>query len=705
MQPSIIMTEAEQIQNGIVDLVVQHGIHRLVMGSAPDNCFKLKGSSSKATYAAKNVPPFCEIWFVCKGRHVWTREASEGTNSFLSVFSPDAAVLQKDYCEPMPNPEYVTYNTFMTADLQGDRGKSNNTGVVVSTDSSIFNSTKLSNSQFLSSLPNTPSCPTSPVDIGFSSEINSQDKLETEVFFDQLKEVNLEVERSKKEAFVELVKRREAESEVEEALDRIKALEAAHAREVKIREELEDLLTTIKLQHKELINQRDETMKELQNALSTIATLDARAQEMSLRRDEAAAELDLIQSSIAILRLERQKIQEQEEKAVAQLERWRCSSQATSPNCSQLIGFGGDSCNFTEFALSDLESATCGFSESFKLGQGGYGCVYKGEIFNRSVVIKKLHPHNVQGQMEFQQEVYVLSKLRHPHLVTLVGVCPEALSLVYEYLPNGNLRDRLFCKSTTPSLTWRVRTCIAAQISSALLFLHSSKPEKIIHGDLKPENIFLDSNFNCKICDFGTCRLVPEDVECYPLFRRNTEPKGAFSYADPQYQRTEMLTPKSDVYSFGIIILQLLTGRPPHGLASEVRRAVLSGKLSSILDPAAGEWPSDLARRLAEFGLQCSELNSRDRPELTPEVVRELEQLHLMEERPVPPFFLCPILQEIMHDPQVAADGFTYEGRALRGWLESGRDTSPMTNLKLKHLNLTPNHALRFAIQDWLCHC
>lgn len=159
------------------------------------------------------------------------------------------------------------------------------------------------------------------------------------------------------------------------------------------------------MQHKELINQRDETMNDLQNALSTIAILDARAREMSLRRDEAAAELDLIQSSIGILRLERQEIQEQEEKAVAQLERWRCSSQATSPNCCQLIGFGGDSYNFTEFALSDLESATCGFSESFKLGQGGYGCVYKGEICNRSVVIKKLHPHNVQGQMEFQQEV------------------------------------------------------------------------------------------------------------------------------------------------------------------------------------------------------------------------------------------------------------------------------------------------------------
>lgn len=242
-------------------------------------------------------------------------------------------------------------------------------------------------------------------------------------------------------------------------------------------------------------------------------------------------------------------------------------------------------------------------------------------------------------------QVYALSKLRHPHLVNLIGVCPELLSLVYEYLPNGTLQYRLFCRNPTTLLTWKVRTRIIAEISSALLFLHSSKPERIIHGNLKPDNIFLDSDLNCKIGDFGICRFVPEDTRTCPLFHRNTEPKGAFSYTDPEYQRTGVLTPKFDVYSFGIIILQLLTGKPPLGLASEVRRAVLSGTLSLILDMNAGDWPCDVATKLAKFGLQCSEMNSRDRPDLTPELVRELDQLHLMEERPVPSFFLCPILQ------------------------------------------------------------
>nr|DAD38672.1 TPA_asm: hypothetical protein HUJ06_012994 [Nelumbo nucifera] len=301
------------------------------------------------------------------------------------------------------------------------------------------------------------------------------------------------------------------------------------------------------------------------------------------------------------------------------------------------------------------------------------------------------------------KQVIVLSKLKHPHLVTLIGAFSEGWSLVYEYLPNGSLHDHLFHKRNSPPLTWKARTRIAAKISSALLFLHTSRSEKIIHGDLKPKNILLDSEFNCKIGDFGIYRLVPEETARCPSFRRKIERIGAFPYMDPEIERTSDLTFKSDVYSFGIIVLQLLAGRFPHGIVKEVRQAVSCEKLASILDTSAGEWPTFVARRLVDLGLQCCELNSCDRPELTPTMVMELEWLHTAEERPVPSFFLCPILQEIMHDPQVAADGFTYEGKALRGWLASGRETSPMTNLKLTHLHLTPNHALRHAIQDWLC--
>lgn len=194
-------------------------------------------------------------------------------------------------------------------------------------------------------------------------------------------------------------------------------------------------------------------------------------------------------------------------------------------------------------------------------------------------------------------------------------------------------------------MSWKVRTRIVAELCSALLFLHSSKPDSIIHGDLTPGKIYLDSELCCKIGDIAVCRLVPEATLRCPSFRQNTEQAEAFPYTDPEYQRTGKPTLKSDIYSMGIIILQLVTGRPPAGLASEVRRALLGGKLSSILDRTAGEWPLPVAVRLAEFGLCCSEMNARDRPELTPEVVRELKQLLVPEERQVPPFFLCPIRQ------------------------------------------------------------
>lgn len=185
-----------------------------------------------------------------------------------------------------------------------------------------------------------------------------------------------------------------------------------------------------------------------------------------------------------------------------------------------------------------------------------------------------------------------------------------------------------------------------AEIASALCFLHTSKPKTIVHGDLKPENILLDSSLSCKICDFGFSRLVTEESLYCRTFSFSTKPKGAFTYTDPEYQRTGILTPKSDIYSFGLIILQLLTGRTlPVGLAGEVRKAVSSGNLSLILDSSAGEWPPAVAERLVELGLLCFQQNGRDRPDLTPTLVRELEQLHISEDRPVPSFFLCPILQ------------------------------------------------------------
>lgn len=713
VKASVIVTEASQVQKEIVDLVNKHGIRKLVMGAVPENCMKVKKSSSKASYAAKNAPQFCEIWFVNKGKHMWTREAFEGPRPLEPISPRETGTadnlrsksLQCHKKELISHPECLWSSSASAGNRYWVQAGAVQTEVALT--SSLPNSINRSDPHYFLSLSSPTSTSSSSGYTSSAEQRVSSDSLtnvDEESLHAQLTEIRIEVKASRDEAFQEFLNRKNLETRAVEAISKVKALESAHAHEIKLRKDAEDALKMTIQEQEKLLEEREEVTRELHMAMRNIALLDSRAQEANRRREEAAGELELIQTSIAALQHEKQKIRRQKMEATHWLDRWKSRGQAGGgANYIGLFGFNEDSSELAEFSLADLQTATCNFSESFKIGQSGYGCVYKGEMLDRTVAIKKLNPHTMQRQSEFQQEVQVLGKLRHPHLVTLFGVCPEAWSLILEYMPSGNLQDRLFRRNNICSLTWKIRVRIIAEISSALLFLHSFKPEKIVHGDLKPENILLDSNLNCKLCDFGICRLMPGETLRCPSFRRYTEPKGAFSYTDPEVHRTGLLTPKSDVYSFGLIILQLLTGRTPVGLAGEVRKAVSCGKLVSILDSSAGEWPNFVSKQLVDLGLQCCELNSRDRPELTPSLVRELEQLHTSEELPVPSFFLCPILKEIMHDPQVAADGFTYEGDALRGWLENGRETSPMTNLRLDHLHLTPNHALRLAIQDWLC--
>ncbi|KAI6686801.1 hypothetical protein NL676_032714 [Syzygium grande] len=675
LKASVLSIEAEQVQKGIVEMVVKYGIRRLVMGAVPENCMKVKKSSSKANYAAKNAPAFCEISFVNKGPLPLDS---------LSQPQTSAGVISRE-------PLQESLRLSVSAIPESPRSASSSSGSCSKVTDWLQNESVSpqvaltgSSSRYLPQHTGSLFSPTSTSII--------------------LQNHGYKLRQQKKKALQELMKRKKLEAEAIKVIGKVKVIESAYAHEAKLRNEAEDALRTAVQKQEKLLEEREELVRKLQKTMRNVALLDSRAQEASRRRDEVAGELHVIEASIATLRQEKQQIQRHKAEAVSWLERWKGHGRAGAARCIEFNGgLNEDMPGFAEFSLSEVQSATCEFSESFKIGQSGYGCVYKGEMLGRTVAIKKLYPQNMQGQFEFQREVQVLSKLQHPRLITLLGACPEAWSLVYEYLPNGSLQDCLFRKGNSSPLMWDARVRIIAEISSALCFLHSSKPERIVHGDLKPENVLLDSNLSCKICDFRISRLVVEDTLRCPSFRRITEPKRAFPYTDPEFYRDGNLSPKSDVYSFGLIILQLLTGRPPTGLVSEVRKAVSFNKLELVLDQSAGQWPSFVAQRLVDLGLQCCDSNGRNRPKLTPTFVRELEQLHTSEERPVPSFFLCPILQEIMHDPQIAADGFTYEGEALREWWESGHDTSPMTNLKLSHLHLTPNHTLRSAIQDWLC--
>ncbi|KAL8210815.1 hypothetical protein R6Q57_005252 [Mikania cordata] len=370
----------------------------------------------------------------------------------------------------------------------------------------------------------------------------------------------------------------------------------------------------------------------------------------------------------------------------------------------------GSSLRYQEFTWEEIVSACSSFSEDLIIGTGGNGTVYKSSFHHTVAAVKVLQSQEAHGTKQFKQELDVLSRIRHPHLLILIGACVEHGCLVYEYMENGSLDDRLFCKNGTPPIPWFDRYRIAREVASALVFLHNAKPKSIVHRDLKPANILLDQNFVSKIGDVGLSTMLQSDASSTSTVYKDTSPAGTPCYIDPEYQRTGLVSPKSDVYALGMVILQLLTARPVIAVTHVVETALENGELASVLDPDAGEWPVNETRELAILGLSCAELRRKDRPDLKNQVLPVLERLKGVADeaqrstyatQSAPPnHFICPILKDVMVDPCVADDGYTYDRRAIEQWFEESH-CSPMTNLPLASRSLTPNYSLLSAILEW----
>lgn len=367
---------------------------------------------------------------------------------------------------------------------------------------------------------------------------------------------------------------------------------------------------------------------------------------------------------------------------------------------------------YRKFSWEEIVSATSSFSEDRKIGTGACGTVYKCNFHHTTGAVKVLHVEEATGRKLFQQELEILSQVRHPHILILLGACPENACLVYEFMANGNLEDRLLQKNNMPPLLWFDRYRIAWEVASALVFLHSSKPKAIIHRDLKPANILLDRNNVSKIGDVGLATMIQNDSLSISTKYKETSLVGSLCYIDPEYQRTGLASPKSDIYAFGMVILQLLTAKQAMGLAHMVETALKNDQLMDVLDAEAGEWPIEETRNLTLMALKCIEFIGRDRPDLNNEILPALEKLKEVAEEtrdllfisapppPPPNHFRCPILKEVMCDPCVAADGHTYDRKAIEAWLEE-KDTSPVTNLPLPHKILVPNYTILSEIMEW----
>lgn len=210
------------------------------------------------------------------------------------------------------------------------------------------------------------------------------------------------------------------------------------------------------------------------------------------------------------------------------------------------------------FSYDELVRATNNFAEDGKLGEGGFGGVYKGFLsdLHEFVAVKKVSKRSNQGKKEYISEVKIISRLTHKNLVQLIGWCHEFgdLLLVYEFMPHGSLDFHLFGEKTM--LDWATRYKITLNLASALLYLHEDSGQCVVHRDIKSSNIMLDSDFNAKLGDFGLARLMDEKLGI-----KTTGLAGTFGYMAPEYISTRKATKGSDVFSFGVVALEIACGK------------------------------------------------------------------------------------------------------------------------------------------------
>ncbi|PWA90533.1 serine/threonine/dual specificity protein kinase, catalytic domain-containing protein [Artemisia annua] len=298
-----------------------------------------------------------------------------------------------------------------------------------------------------------------------------------------------------------------------------------------------------------------------------------------------------------------------------------------------------------QFEFPEILLATENFDESLVVGSGGFGKVYKGTIVNGSsfvvVAIKRLDSMSNQGAAEFWAEVEMLSKLRHCHLVSLIGYCKheKEMILVYEYMPHGTLEDHLHKLGTPLSWLQRLKICIGA--SRGLHYLHTGTGIEfgVIHRDVKSSNILLQESWAAKISDFGLSKIGPTNQ---PSTYVNTLVKGTFGYLDPNYFTTGRLTRKSDVYAFGVVMLEVLCRKravdrsldeEQWGLATWAQDFIKEGNSKHIIDPdISGQISARCIKEFVRLVERCLHNNPKQRPTMA-EIVVILESLSTIQQK------------------------------------------------------------------------
>lgn len=696
----------EPLHKLLVELISGIRITKLVVGFTfmKSSSWKSRGAISGSFYVHRHKPDFCELFIVCGGKLLFLREDNnegfieDDQGVIVAKFKEKGSFrgwLGKKLNENGNNEKFHGSPSPVSSSTRN--GFSDQWENCVQEIESYFNQLLSSNSD------------EEGLEVENDTLWNSQREPEKdipEIVSDADKIERLKIKITSTQNVIQL-KRKEAKANVERharaewaiclCTRRAEEIEAQINEEIDTRTDLKKELDTTKEEVCEIGTEVEDKKSKLKSMLELQLELSNKLQLSSLAKTRAEAQLEKAVTSRAEMVREIEELRRQRDVLQRRIE--FCREKDAIGMATRLGELGFNVCR--EFTADEIRAATDDFSERLRLKSAGdWTNVYRGRINHIIVAIKVYNSVNGLSQEAFEAKVKILSQIRHPHIVAMIGYCSELKCIAFEYMPNGCLRDVLFSVSRSSrrrnrSLNWHTRVRVAAQVCSGLGFLHSAQPRSISHGNLNPSKILLDRNLVAKI--------------------HGLRPSWCHGEVDVQ----------SDMKAFGNLVLQLLTGRNWAGLVEEeilIDRAALT----EVLDDLAGEWPPDLAVELAKIAIRCLSANKGLDTELSMAMVmREIEKVrkkaddlvsangegvvaiegggdaNIEDSIDVPSVFLCPIFQDVMKNPQLAADGFSYEQEAIEEWLRMGHDTSPMTNLKLKHKILTPNHTLRSLIQDW----
>ncbi|KAK4391172.1 G-type lectin S-receptor-like serine/threonine-protein kinase [Sesamum angolense] len=299
-----------------------------------------------------------------------------------------------------------------------------------------------------------------------------------------------------------------------------------------------------------------------------------------------------------------------------------------------------------QFSYKELQRETKGFKE--KLGEGGFGCVYKGTLSNKMVVAVKQLEGIGQGEKQFRMEVATISSTHHLNLVRLVGFCSEGRHrlLVYEFMKNGSLDSFLFTSKDKKVLNWARRYSIALGTARGIMYLHEECRDCILHCDIKPENILLDENYNARISDFGLAKLLNLNDHKH---RSLITVRGTRGYLAPEWAANLPITSKADVYSYGMVLLELVSGKRNFEVSPETNHKKFSlwayeefekGNVEGVLDKQLMESDIDMvqAMRVIKVSFWCIQ----ERPSFRPTMGKVVQMLEGIADihKPPPPLAL-----------------------------------------------------------------